>query len=316
MNLLWRIAKLVYTSSLFRDKYTTKGGLLGFYGDTQIDQFKETIKRRFNIKSTPCMPELIRVDKRLDDTLEGKRSGNRFPWCNFTTCQQVIPHKSSKGWQGCAVTITNARNINPERFLFIEPMDTCITGGYIRPDVIISGKVSELNKAIELGFDTLSSKKLRNINKNWEKEIKDNKNNYNYNPYCSKYAYEYTKEIDRLITKRGIPTNQDYKFMAKQTGLPYPIFENKKVLYDKENVHVGNFRFDPSPYNEGLFRRKLKIDDWGKCLDECGNPIYINGELAKGKDIFTEKELQQLARSYRFITEYFIIKQMKIEHGY
>lgn len=280
------------------DKWTTKGARLGMWGDNISDKFTGTLSRRLGIGTpTPRIPYLIRAEKRGIEGALNPRT--RFPWVNTTTSQHVLPHRTNpRGWQGNDVILFNSKNIDPKRYLSIEPMDTYITGR-VNPDVYISGDVEALKKAQEAGLETISSSRLRKLFK--QGKLKED-SDFLYYFGRSEEGLKYTKEIERLLKQRGIPTAQDYAYMAEQTGLPKPDLNLNLPIRSTVRTYIGPLRYDPAPPIESKFRNRIGMDS--------------KGNYEEGFPVLTDNQLQYLARHPEADPMMFKPWELKILPGY
>lgn len=259
----------IYDNGTVWDKYTTIGGRLGYWGDSPMSRAIGTVQRRFNIGTPkPAMPELIRAENKGVFT---PKSNGRFPWMNTTTTQPVIRHGQGN-WNGSDVVIYDPAIIdNPSRYLSIEPMDTYMTGP-INPGrgqmTVVSGNPQVLQEAQARGFETLSSPKLRSLYEQIQQKMAPYTDNTQKRSLLSRInaprrerleeSLQYTNEIQRLISRRGLPTMQDYRHMSVQTGLPLPDFNpnsSKIALYGRQ--FAGPLRFATAPSTESDFKLRI-----------------------------------------------------------
>lgn len=287
-------AKAVYNNGTLWDRYTTLGGRLGYWGDNLLQRGIGTMQRRFNIGTPkPHMPELIRAEKRGIDFHPEARSEGRFPWINTTTTRPVIDHQNG-AWKGSDVIIMDPGVISdPYRYLSTDPMDTFITG-LVAPGkgraTVISGDPEVLRKAKAVGYETLSSPKLRQLFQ--AKQAKEEFINsvqtlplkerikYPFHIERTQEAADYTNEIVRLTSTRGMPTMQDYAYQASQTGLPMRVFNLGEEI---PGTAVGNnLQFVATPPVESRFRNSIQMNQHGK--------------YPKNTPPYTDIELQKIAR--------------------
>lgn len=224
------------------DKYTTLGGRFGYYGNW-VDRIKHTIGRNINHNMSPKHPELLRKIDQLpkinqNKTIQISRPTPRedFERTNFTTDRPVVSHNMGD-WDSDDLLIIDpavTKGLKPES---IEPSDMFFVNTNItaKPNQVtfISGSPSRLIVARDQGMSTLSSKKLREIRQKMDdayySELRRIKDLTGLQKRLQKTRYkdivplhlrqDYAKEIQRLQSKRGTPTIEDYDYLEKLYGL-------------------------------------------------------------------------------------------------
>lgn len=290
-----QLAKRIYDNGTLWDKYTTLGGRFGYYGKTPMSRFVGTVQRQFNFGSpAPRMPELIRAETHGINFHPEERIKKRFPWINTTTTQPVISHPQGN-WNGSDVIIYDPNMIeDPRRYLSIDPMDTFITGKLIPNKgqaTVVSGNPNVLRQAKAVGYETVSSPRLRKL----YSILQDKNANRPGIPFELKItmqpvertqeALDYMNEIQRLISRRGLPTLRDYQYQSLQTGLPLPNFNpNLSQINLRGRSFASPLRFDTSPSTESDFKIRIGMNMDGTW------PYYSS-------NILDDKGLQEAARN-------------------
>ena len=289
------LAKRIYDNGTLWDKYTTLGGRFGYYGKTPMSRFVGTVQRRFNFGSpAPRMPELIRAEKHGINFHPEEGIKERFPWINTTTTQPVISHPQGN-WNGSDVIIYDPNMIeDPRRYLSIDPMDTFITGKLIPNKgqaTVVSGNPNVLRQAKAVGYETVSSPRLRKLypilqDKNANRPGIPLKLKIKMQPVeRTQEALDYMNEIQRLISRRGLPTLRDYQYQSLQTGLPLPNFNpNLSQISLRGRSFASPLRFDTSPSTESNFKIRIGMNRNGTWPDHSPN-------------ILDDKGLQEAARN-------------------
>lgn len=290
-----QLAKRIYDNGTLWDKYTTLGGRFGYYGKTPMSRFVGTVQRRFNFGSpAPRMPELIRAEKHGINFHPEEGIKERFPWINTTTTQPVISHPQGN-WNGSDVIIYDPNMIeDPRRYLSIDPMDTFITGKLIPNKgqaTVVSGNPNVLRQAKAVGYETVSSPRLRKLypilqDKNANRPGIPLKLKIKMQPVeRTQEALDYMNEIQRLISRRGLPTLRDYQYQSLQTGLPLPNFNpNLSQINLRGRSFASPLRFDTSPSTESNFKIRIGMNRNGTWPDHSPN-------------ILDDKGLQEAARN-------------------
>ena len=290
-----QLAKRIYDNGTLWDKYTTLGGRFGYYGKTPMSRFVGTVQRRFNFGSpAPRMPELIRAEKHGINFHPEEGIKERFPWINTTTTQPVISHPQGN-WNGSDVIIYDPNMIeDPRRYLSIDPMDTFITGKLIPNKgqaTVVSGNPNVLRQAKAVGYETVSSPRLRKLypilqDKNANRLGIPLKLKIKMQPVeRTQEALDYMNEIQRLISRRGLPTLRDYQYQSLQTGLPLPNFNpNLSQINLRGRSFASPLRFDTSPSTESNFKIRIGMNRNGTWPDH-------------SPDILDDKGLQEAARN-------------------
>ena len=92
-------------------------------------------------------------------------------------------------------------------------------------------------------------------------------------------------EIQRLISRRGLPTLRDYQYQSLQTGLPLPNFNpNLSQINLRGRSFASPLRFDTSPSTESNFKIRIGMNRNGTWPDHSPN-------------ILDDKGLQEAARN-------------------
>lgn len=267
------------------DPYTTFRGRLGYYGDNLGERLYNTASRNLELSGTVNMPELIRAEKHLDSVRQVLRpytiNDGRFPWGNFTTMHSVEKHRSGN-WDGSDLIIFNPRDFKYDNYLDLSPSDTFILnkGNNFSPSnrTLISGNIDLLNEARSLGMETLSSPSLR---KAYNKMIELNKKGNNirfalFKTNDNPISNDYTRQLNKLLKRRGLPNYKDYLYQSSVTGLPIRVFRNipkySKDLgfgINEEGILTNVVKRNDLYYNnasplEARLRNYFNIDKAGK----------------------------------------------------
>lgn len=278
------------------DPYTTFRGSLGYYGNTLTDRVLGTYGRRLHLPTQPRMPELFRAEHRginLDDVmgLENQGQTGRFPWQNLTTDTVVRDHRVGR-WSGSDIVIKNPNMYDPQGYLSTQPSDTFILKGYNNDPfnssnyTIVSGNTELLKKAKEMGYETLSTPKLRKAYQKIEdasvaSDASDDlmaQLNKGFILERSPEGRAYTDAIRSVLRKRGSANYGDYKYQSQQTGLPITVSRNPFQIPGgvKINSVVGNSNmifYDKATPLESNLRKYLGIP---------GDGISIEDRMAEG----------------------------------
>lgn len=300
------------------DPYTTFRGSLGYYGNSFASRLYNTVARNLGFKGTPNMPELIRSERRgvnfngYGNSVDNKTQ--RFPWINTTTDHIVRPH--SKGnWNGYDVVIIDGKAYPAENYLSTTPGDTFILNDGVNVDpkqvTVVSGNPSVLAKSKNAGYETLSSPMLRDIYSRNEELFRDadsniesaggfklskGSNDTRFNPN----RREYTDEIQRLINKRGVPTERDYQYQSEKTGLPISFKQtngNMRPMTDDP----GHVTYEISPPSEARLRETLGMDARGRIYNDKN---YSNSDIRN----------QAIKNAYRDYGQHLNIPNASPEH--
>lgn len=283
------------------DAYTTFGGRFGNYGDNIFTKIYGTAARRFGLPDKARIPadamRKIKGDIHIDNgviDLTGNKPYLGNPHVNMTLDRGVVSH--SKGqWDGADTYVVPTNNFieqSSEALKSIEPSDMFSNGAKVteipKNVTLISGDIEALNKAKEVGIQTLSSPKLRRIYEDGMREYKVEKATFDEQyantkglqrrllkaPESPKYRRwwpEYAEEMQRLQTRRGTPTLADFKLLEQQTGLKSgvaPLLERDKAIKQlgaMRNAYVLDImsgKVQPYVYPNG------RIVDWDKAAEE------------------------------------------------
>lgn len=223
-----------YLNKLISPAYNYIDSRLGYYSNNRL---YNTLGRRFNLKTGPQHPELIRKIKSnkilfdesgnviiSDPSVQQSFIQNRT---NFTIDRPVVSHKWGS-WDDMDAYIINPKSINNKKVYSIEPSDVIIEGNFHVPTnqvTLISGNPNMIKQAKDNGITYLTSTKLQKLYKqmqDWEQKTK--KLSYFDQLKAGKLsrtqqAKNYADEIQRLQSLRGTPTIQDMKFIENKYGL-------------------------------------------------------------------------------------------------
>lgn len=263
------------------DPYTTFKGSLGYYGNSFGSRLYNTVARNFGFKGTPSMPELIRAEKYgFKGEGYGENAGGktgRFPWINTTTDHIVRDHTKGK-WKGSDVVIIDGKAYPAENYLSTTPGDTFILNKGVNIDpskvTVVSGDTRTLEKAKNAGYETLSSPRAREIYNQNKKTFERAENNstmlgrFRMDKGSGDSRFDgdknlYTDELQRLIEKRGIPTEQDYQYQSSQTGLPVSFNTNDGKIHELSDS-PGHMNYEVAPPSESRLRKRLGMNTQGQ----------------------------------------------------
>lgn len=239
------------------DPYTTIGGRFGYYGNWP-KRIYNTVARNIGLEGTNSMPELLRLEKRIDLTnpetyayITRESIGGRFPWMNSTTSRFVVDH-SNGNWKGNSGIVYDPQMFSAENYLSVQPSDTFIQGAKNvtspKQFTLVSGNVEELKAAQKAGLETLSTPEMRRAYeafKTTEAEAEAagigtfkvgrfrlGKGTLHDDRATIAAANNYTQTMNEAVARRGTPTYQDYQYQAEQAGLPIEVTEGVPV-YDR-----------------------------------------------------------------------------------
>lgn len=243
------------------DKYTTLGGRFGYYGN-KLDRFRYTLDRiSTKSKLKPKHPELLRKSTNFKINADGSvQVSNPVPRAdlnrtNFTTDRPVVDHSSE--WNYMDLYIIDPKVVKGLKPISIEPSDMFYTNVNItaKPNqvTLVSGNPIKLLEAQQNGLSTLSSKKLRAIQKEmsdfYKKEISSIEQLSPLEKKLYKTDYKsvlgrrkdlkeaYALEIQRLQSLRGTPTLEDYRYIENLYNLKAGVTDikemNPKIIADR-----------------------------------------------------------------------------------
>lgn len=284
----------VYNTFPILDPYTTSGATFGYHGASALDRLLGTISRRNGFTYKPEIPEFHRrmnvaTPEQLRFTEDGKlilssgRTGEGHDnIINFATSEPARGHKSHKTLSGIDDFIVNPEALKNQEFISIEPSDTFFETGELAVNpkdiTLVSGNTKLLDYAKSKGFNTLSSPRLREYyKKNYTESTTSGKNSNKFNitkEGANVSPRDVGDEIQRLTSKRGAPTLEDYRFFESETGLPSGVVPIEKynavgqqTLYGhspslRANLNWNNVAYDPATKVESLYRKaKINPDD-------------------------------------------------------
>ena len=316
----------IYNTFPILDPYTTPGATFGYHGTSALDRLLGTISRRNGFTYKPEIPEFhrrLRInepnDMRFDENgnfiLSSGRTGEGHDGIvNFATSEPARGHRSHKTLSGIDDYIVNPEALKNQEFISIEPSDTFFETSELsinpKDITLVSGDTKLLDYAKSKGFNTLSSPRLREYyRKNHAKPTTSGKNSNKLS--ITKEGADVSPrdvgdEIQRLTSKRGAPTLEDYRFFENETGLPsgvVPIEEynavGQQALYGhspslRANLNWNNVAYDPATQVESLYRKtKINPDDVEavkKYNDYIDNLKRINNntEYAMGGNLYSD----------------------------
>lgn len=297
-----KISPEIINMLLTGDKYTTPGAKFGYYGNP-IERVYGTMARKLNLPDKPRKPELLR---KLEDPIKSygntveitARDNNPSLFTNFTTDRPVVTHSKS-GWDHTDLYIFDpnvTKNIKPSS---IEPSDTFYVGHTItstpKQTTLVSGNIKNLKDAQKKGINILSSPQARNLWQQITNQYQTALNNYNpldrlqkvptiRNSVDDNLKLEYSKELQRLQSKRGTPTFKDYLKWQKETGLKAGV---RPIKYKQ--------RFIDNPPIEGAFNPMEFLEGVNTSTDMGKKLYYPNGQPVTTIEQF-EKELDLINR--------------------
>ena len=319
------LSNRVYNTFPILDPYTTSGATFGYHGTSALDRLLGTISRRNGFTYKPEVPEFhrrLRIsepnDMRFDENgnfiLSSGRTGEGHDGIvNFATSEPARGHKSHKTLSGIDDYIVNPKALKNQEFISIEPSDTFFETGELainpKDITLVSGNTKLLDYTKSKGFNTLSSPRLREYyKKNYAEPTISSKNSNKLSitkEGANVSPRDVGDEIQRLTSKRGTPTLEDYRFFENETGLPsgvVPIEEynsiGQQALYGhspslRANLNWNNVAYDPATQVESLYRKaKINPDDAEavkKYNDYIDNLKRINNtEYAMGGNLYTD----------------------------
>lgn len=261
---IYKTLEEIIDNGTFGDPYTTFRGRLGSYGDNILSNIYGTLSRDFNLPDKARVPaDAIRKIKGDIDIKNGlvDLTGNKNylgnPHINVTFDRPVVSHSAGE-WDGADTYLFPTKSLldqtYPTALKSIEPSDVFANGIRVteRPKnvTLISGDIEALEKAQKAGMQTLSSPRLRKL---YKESLASNPKEVGIWP-------EYAAEIQRLQSKRGTPTLEDFRLLEQTTGLKSgvaPISEYENAVNAIENMpHVSindlmNGKVSPYRYPNG-----------------------------------------------------------------
>ena len=268
---IYKTLEEIIDNGTLGDPYTTFRGRLGAYEDNVLSNIYATLARDFNLPDKARIPaDAIRkikgdvnIKNRLVD-LTGNKNYLGNPHINVTFDRPVVSHSAGE-WDGADTYLFPAKSLldqtYPAALKSIEPSDVFANGIRVveKPKnvTLISGDIDALEKAQKAGMQTLSSPRLRRLYKESSAS----------NPKETGIWPEYAAEIQRLQSKRGTPTLEDFRLLEKATGLKSgvaPISEYENAVSAIENMprasiyDVSDGKVFPYRYPNG---REV---EWGK----------------------------------------------------
>ena len=237
------IAEIIDDGSL-GDPYTTFRGRLGTYGNNLFSNLYGTVARNFNLPDKARIPadaiRKIKGDVSIKDGLVDLTGTKNFlgnPHINVTLDRPVVSH-SAGAWDGADTYLFPTKDLleqtYPSALKSIEPSDVFANGTKVmeKPQnvTLISGDINALENAQKAGMQTLSSPRLRRLYQE-SKAV---------NPKEIGYWSDYATEVQRLQSKRGTPTLEDFRLLENTTGLNSgvaPIADYENAINAVEEMH-------------------------------------------------------------------------------
>lgn len=283
------------------DPYTSFGATFGNYGNNIFSKMYGTLARRYNLPDKVRLPadtmrklkEGVHINNGVIDLTGGKAYTGK-PHVNSTTDRGVVSHSLGQ-WEGADTYITPTKNFIEQAgnsLKSIEPSDMFSNGVRITESpqntVLISGDIEALQRAKEIGMQTLSSPRLRKLYAEQLSKYKVEKEAFDKayseasgiqrqimkepsTPKYKKWWSDYTNEQQRLQQLRGTPTLKDYQLLEDITGLKSgtaPIEEMSNAVKKLEEMSnatildITNGSILPYTYPNG------RVVDWTKAAKE------------------------------------------------